>query len=635
MPGTSSEQIVLEESTKRELADMLGTHAVINEGRYDLNYCHFMKKLQHHDHEFVPKFRQYQRCRNELVETYSHELHLDEFQPNVLTTFVRNKLIDQIYLPLIGDNLAKQIGAEGPGKRTDRQGLLLLISPPGYGKTTLMEYVANRLGLIFVKINGPAVGNKVLSIDPDEAPNAASREELTKLNLAFEMGDNVMIYVDDIQHTNPEFLQKFISLCDAQRKVEGVYKGRSRTYDLRGKRVCVVMAGNPYTESGKRFRIPDMLANRADVYNIGDVVGDNYDQFVASYLENCLTSNPVLEKLARRSQEDVYVIMRVAETGQQEGIEFEDNYSAEELDEYLSTMKKLYTVRDVVLRVNQEYIRSAGQSDQYRTEPPFLLQGSYRNMNRIAGRVLPIMNEQELWTLIYSTYEQDAQTLTTGTESNLLKFRELTDRLTPEQAQRWEEIRKTFGRNLLLGGDAEDNVGKVIRQLNAFSAGLESLKDVIAEGISSIKSDRETEPEEPQPDLLRDVGQQVLGRMSEMIDEMKLQRKEQSETGKTRVELKAQEDMNMLTSVLEEQFRAMETWLLPMSHAEKKSKQKVITELMERFEAMVKGYNKLIDVLKSKYEPEEAGGVSKEKVRKAKSKAPKKPNSSSERKKPD
>jgi hypothetical protein len=91
-------------------------------------------------------------------------------------------------------------------------------------------------------------------------------------------------------------------------------------------------------------------------------------------------------------------------------------------------------------------------------------------MNRIAGRVLPIMNDQELWTLIYSTYEQDAQTLTTGTESNLLKFRELTGRLGPEQAQRWEDIKKTFGRNLLLGGDAEDNVGKVVRQLNAFSA---------------------------------------------------------------------------------------------------------------------------------------------------------------------
>jgi hypothetical protein len=635
LPGNSSDRAALEESTELQINDMLGTHAMISDGLYDLNYCHFMKKLRHHEKEFVPKFHQCQRCRNELVETYSHELHLEEFQPRVLTTFVRNKLIDQIYLPLIGDNLAKQIGAEGQDKRTDRQGLLLLISPPGYGKTTLMEYVANRLGLTFIKINGPAIGNEVSSVDPDEAPNAASRQELKKLNLAFEMGDNVMIYVDDIQHTKAEFLQKFISLCDAQRKVEGVYKGRSKTYDLRGKRVCVVMAGNPYTESGERFRIPDMLANRADVYNIGDIVGDNYDQFVASYVENCLTSNPVLEKLARRSQNDVYMIMRVAETGQQEGIEFEDSYSAEELDEHLATMRKLFVVRDVVLKVNRQYILSAGQAEQYRTEPPFLLQGSYRNMNRIAGRVLPIMNDQELWNLIYSTYEQDAQTLTTGTESNLLKFRELTDRLTPEQAQRWQDIKKTFARNLLLGGDAEDNVGKVIRQLNAFSAGLESLKDVIADGISDMKSEKQAPRAEPKTDAIKEVGQQVLSRMSEMIDEMKLQRAKQSKAPKTAVELKAQKDVDMLTSVLEEQFRAMETWLLPMSHDEKKSKQKVITQLMERFEAMVTGYNKLIDVLKSKYEPEEALGASKGKVRKAKSKVTKKTSSRVKPKKAD
>ena len=153
-------------------------------------------------------------------------MRLDEFRPRVLTSFVRNQLIDEVYLPLIGDNLAKQIGVAGEQKRTDRMGLLLLISPPGYGKTTLMEYIANRLGLIFMKINGPAIGHRVTSLDPAEAPNAAAREEVDKLNLALEMGDNVMIYVDDIQHCNPEFLQKFISLCDAQRKIEGVYKGK-------------------------------------------------------------------------------------------------------------------------------------------------------------------------------------------------------------------------------------------------------------------------------------------------------------------------------------------------------------------------------------------------------------------------
>lgn len=106
-------------------------------------------------------------------------------------------------------------------------GLLLMISPPGYGKTTLMEYVADRLGLIFMKINGPALGHDVLSLDPDQAPNATARQELEKLNLALEMGNNVMLYVDDIQHTHPEFLQKFISLCDGTRRIEGVWKGKN------------------------------------------------------------------------------------------------------------------------------------------------------------------------------------------------------------------------------------------------------------------------------------------------------------------------------------------------------------------------------------------------------------------------
>ena len=88
-----------------------------------------------------------------------------------------------MYLPLFGDNLSKQLGSVGSNKRTDRMGMLLLISPPGYGKTTLMEYLANRLGFVFMKINGPAIGHEVTSVDPMSATNIAAREELKKLNL--------------------------------------------------------------------------------------------------------------------------------------------------------------------------------------------------------------------------------------------------------------------------------------------------------------------------------------------------------------------------------------------------------------------------------------------------------------------
>ena len=153
-----------------------------------------------------------------------------------------------------------------------------------------------------MKVNGPSIGHEVTSLDPADAKTANARQEVEKINLAFEMGNNVMLYLDDIQHTSSELLQKFISLCDGQRRVEGVWKGQSRTYDLRGKKFCIVMAGNPYTETGTRFQIPDMLANRADTYNLGDILGGNEDVFASSYLENALTSNAVLAPLATRDR---------------------------------------------------------------------------------------------------------------------------------------------------------------------------------------------------------------------------------------------------------------------------------------------------------------------------------------------
>jgi hypothetical protein len=136
------------------------------ETHLNLHFNRFTRKLQQYDRDVVPRFRRYVALKKEIVDAAREEMRLEEFRPRVLTSFVRNKLIDSIYLPLIGDNLAKQIGVVGEQKRTDLMGLLLLVSPPGYGKTTLMEYLANRLGIIFMKINGPALGHHITSLDP-------------------------------------------------------------------------------------------------------------------------------------------------------------------------------------------------------------------------------------------------------------------------------------------------------------------------------------------------------------------------------------------------------------------------------------------------------------------------------------
>ena len=459
-----------------EVEGLKGSHPRIQDNRLSLQYHEFMERLSSFDKSEVPTYRAYLDSKQTLVETKKHDMRLDEFKPRVMSAFVRNRLINEVYLPMVGDNLAKQMGTAGGDTRTDRMGLLLLISPPGYGKTTLMEYIGNRLGLTFMKINGPALGHQVTSLDPNDAPNASAREEVEKLNLALEMGDNVMIYLDDIQHTHSEFLQKFISLCDGQRKIEGVYNGVAKTYDLRGKKVAVVMAGNPYTESGGKFQIPDMLANRADTYNLGDILGDHEEAFKSSFIENCLTSNSILSKLASKSQKDVYAAMMIAETGSHEGVDFEGNYTPAEIDEFAKTLKHLFRVRDTILRVNLEYIASAAQEDAYRVEPSFKLQGSYRNMNRIAEKVIPLMTPEEVEDLIDDHYQNESQTLTTGAEANLLKFKELEGKATEEEVARWEQIKKEFGKQKLLGGAGEnDPIARVVAQMTQFNDGLEAI----------------------------------------------------------------------------------------------------------------------------------------------------------------
>jgi AAA domain (dynein-related subfamily) len=469
-----------------------GDHARLSKGKLLLHYHQFERRVQSYTQQTAPRFRALRETKMRLLHQAEQQLRSSEFKAQVLTSFVRNKLIDEVYLPLIGDNLAKQIGAAGDKKRSDRMGLLLLISPPGYGKTTLMEYMANRLGLVFVKVNGPALGHKITSLDPAEASNASAREEVKRINLALEMGDNVMLYLDDIQHCNAELLQKFISLCDATRRIEGVWEGQPKTYDLRGRKVAVVMAGNPYTESGERFQIPDMLANRADVYNLGEIIGDAKESFEMSYIENCLTSNTTLQPLARSSNKDQRAVIQAAERGTTEGLNLESNLPADQLTEMINVLGKLFQVRNVVLQVNRAYIRSAAQVDAYRTEPPFKLQGSYRNMNRIAERVVPVMNNQELQSLVMANYEQDAQTLTRDGEANLLKFKEILGTQTKAEAERWENIKYAYVESVRMQGiEGEDNTAQVLRILSGLRDGLESIRRTMSQAIASQQPDQQ------------------------------------------------------------------------------------------------------------------------------------------------
>ncbi|MCP3099534.1 DNA repair ATPase [Myxococcus sp. K15C18031901] len=470
-----------------EVTGLLGSHPRIQDRKLAVRLDEFLARLGEFRQLRVPQYQAYRALLRDLLERERRKLRLDELSPKVLSSFVRNRLIDEVYLPLIGANFAKQLGAAGEGKRTDRMGMLLLMSPPGYGKTTLMEYVASRLGLAFVKVNGPALGHAVKSLDPAEAPNATARQEVERINLSFEMGNNVMLYLDDIQHTDPELLQKFISLCDGQRRVEGVWNGRTRTYDLRGKKFCVVMAGNPYTETGERFRIPDMLANRADTYNLGDILDGKEHLFALSYLENALTSNVVTAPLATRDAADTHRIIRMAQGEEVPAGELKHGYAAAELQEIIAIFQRMFRVQSVLLKVNMQYIASAAQDERFRTEPAFKLQGSYRNMGKLAEKLVAAMTDAELERLVDDHYQGESQTLTTAAEQNLLKLAELRGRLTPEKAKRWEEIKQGFARVKRMGGKEDDPVARVTGQLSGIEEQLGAVRDAVVQAATQVQ----------------------------------------------------------------------------------------------------------------------------------------------------
>ncbi|MFE7600044.1 DNA repair ATPase [Streptomyces sp. NPDC057494] len=475
--------------TTATVTGLLGGHPRIRARSLELRLDEFLARTREFADHDVPAFRAYQRQRTELLTRERARLRVDEYRPRVMSSFVRNRLVDEVYLPLVGDSLAKQLGAAGEAKRADSHGLLLLLSPPGYGKTTLVEYVAERLGLLLVKVDGPALGPRTTSLDPAAAPDAAARRELEKIAFALTAANNVLLYVDDIQHTSPEFLQKFIPLCDATRTLNG--------HDLRGKRFAVCMAGNPYTESGRAFRVPDMLANRADVWNLGDVLTGKEEAFAFSFVENALTSHPVLAPLAGRDRADLELLTRLAAGDPAARRDrLAHPYDPAELDEVLAVLRHLLTARETVLAVNEAYIASAATADETRTEPPFRLQGSYRTMNRIAARISPVMDGAELGALIDDHYTAEAQTLTTEAEANLLALAALRGTLTPAQAARRAEL--TAARTRALGGPGDDALSRAVAALT-----------LLADRVTAVETAilRATEARHPHPNTAGSGGE--------------------------------------------------------------------------------------------------------------------------------
>ncbi|MCP5029107.1 MAG: DNA repair ATPase [Actinomycetia bacterium] len=418
---------------------LAGDHPRIEGGQLLVRLDELAQRVGRHHRIMEERWPRYADNRRRVTAEVRSEVDVDEHRPRVMAGFVRNRLIDQALLPLVGANLGRQLGTVNQTELA-RSGLLVMISPPGYGKTTLMSWVADRLGLLMVKVNGPALGQDTTSLDPAAAPNAAARAEVEKINLAFRFGRNVMLFLDDVQYTDPALLSRFIPLADATRRIEGVVDGEPTTFDLRGKRFCVVMAGNPYTTGG-RFELPDMLVNRSDVHNLGDVAATHRQAFELSYLENSLTACPSLAPHSAKLADDIESVLAMAEGRRAvAGDGLNHRWDPSDLSDSVRTIRHLRRAQEVLLEVNESYVRSAAMRDEDRFEPPFLLQGSYRNMARLASRIVPVMSDTELDAAVDEHYRAEAQTLTEKAEENLLALAAKRNRLSEADEGRWEAI---------------------------------------------------------------------------------------------------------------------------------------------------------------------------------------------------
>ncbi|SDE06911.1 hypothetical protein SAMN05216505_11665 [Streptomyces prasinopilosus] len=174
----------------------------------------------------------------------------------------------------------------------------------------------------------------------------------------------------------------------------------------------------------------------------------------------------MLAPLAARDRGDLDLLIRLAEGDPTAHADrLTHPYAPTELERVLTVLRHLLTARRTVLAVNEAYIASAARSDDARTEPPFRLQGSYRNMNKIAQRIQPVMNDAELSAVVDDHYAAEAQTLTTGAEANLLKLAELRGTLTAEQAGRWAEVKAAHVRTRALGGPDGDALTRAVAAL--------------------------------------------------------------------------------------------------------------------------------------------------------------------------
>jgi hypothetical protein len=188
--------------------------------------------------------------------------------------------------------------------------------------------------------------------------------------------------------------------------------------------------------------------------------------FADSYLENCLNAHPLTAVISEKGRDAVLACIRLAGGAE---AELPPDLSLEAIE----VLKRMISVRDVLARVNSAYVGSAAQDDAFRTEPPFKLQGSYRNMVKLTAQLSALMTSAELDALIRDHYRGEAQTLGARAEENLLKLANLIGQPTSEETARWITLSDNFRALQKQGGKNSDGSTKIANLLSDIALQIE------------------------------------------------------------------------------------------------------------------------------------------------------------------
>jgi len=359
----------------------------------------------------------------------------------------------QVHLPKLRTNLYQQVYSEHPQA-------LLLLSPTGYGKTTVVQHLAKELNWILVSIDCRQVAAQTDSLDPQQAPDRETQRQLVALDWALAIQEPVLLLLDNIQAVPEGFMRLFRELVSPNRRLDGTWQGQFREYCFQGKRWGLILAGTSAEQ------LPEDMRQQLQIYSYTLAIRSHLDLFALSYLENALMVNPWLFSLL---DQDITIFDQLLQMAQgqlrpeQMGLESEEYRQAVQVLEKLGWMQKwILPIVTCQLQANPEL-------------PEIKLSGNYRFFNQLAAQVTPEMSLTELGTLLdEGCWGQLEQLPKAEREQNELFWKELRGELSLQELQRWQQIQQRWRGQGLTGIEAlteavyslERRVGEWMGQLS-------------------------------------------------------------------------------------------------------------------------------------------------------------------------